>query len=112
MIIQQFDWYQYRIEFSNDKEWDAQLIYQFVKNRTWTDVFDVLIKHWLDPNDKMVHLNEFYPNWRGLNELLRKWMRNGVWSKVLDFLITKAIREWAKAMYVLTWRLSMKAFLF
>jgi hypothetical protein len=59
----------------------------------------------------MVHLNEFYPNWRWLDEKISENMRNWLGSTVLEFLINKSIAEWAKAMFVFSGKISMQSFL-
>lgn len=101
------DWFQYKI----DHRWDAQLIFHGILRHTWDEVFNLLINYGLNPEDKIVHLNEFYPNWRGLNEETSENMRNWVWTTVLEYLINKSISNGAKAMFVFTWKESMRTFL-
>lgn len=105
------DWYQYKINLPDNRQGDAMLIYQNAKFRVWTEIIKVFTQLGLEPNDKVVHLNEFYPNWRWLNESIWKYMRTGLWTKILKYLIKISKHRKAKAMFVFTWNSSMRNFL-
>lgn len=78
------DGYQYRIRSSDDApEGDAQIIFIYVHD-TLAEVQLVLLSHGLRPEDKIVQLNTFYPNGRGLNEITGEHMRRGVGTVMLD----------------------------
>ncbi|GEM_PF-5410276 len=105
------DGYQYKIPASGDRpEGEAQLIYKRVSD-TLPEVQSILSNHGLQPDDKIAHLNEFYPNGRGRDEEVGEHMREGVGTAALDFLIGQCISQGAKAIYVFSVTSSMQSFL-
>lgn len=105
------DGYQYKIEFPDDIKGDARLIFETLIERIGTYIFQVLVRKGLNKEDKIVQLNEFYPNGKGLDEKNGENMKEGRGTTVLDYLIKKAIAEGAKAMCAFTGKTSMQSFL-
>ena len=70
-----------------------------------------LLTKGLADTDLLVHLNEFYPNGRALDESEGAHMREGVGTEVLNLLIEEARARGARGMYVFTGKTSMTSFL-
>ena len=105
------DGYQYKIKPSEQTpEGDAQLIYKNA-DETIEEVRSVLLAHGLQLGDRIVQLNEFYPNGRGLDEEVGEGMRKGVGTSVLADLEVRAIAQGAKAVYAFSMKPSMQSFL-
>ena len=88
----------------------AELIY-ITANDALAEVRSFLLAHGLAAEDRIVHLNQFYPNGRGLDEATSENMRQGVGGAVLKYLEAKAVEQGARAMYVYTVKISMQNFL-
>lgn len=98
-----------------DKKGDAQLFFQSLDDMVGSDKNDkvaiVFSERDIKPSDIVAHLNEFYPNGRGLDEKKDEHMREGVGTLVLNQLIDEAKANGAKVIYVFTGKVSMVNFL-
>jgi len=103
------DGYDYTIDSGKDRPGGrAQLIYK-TPVQTLPEVRYFLFDRGLRPEDKIAHLNEFYPN--GPRPEAFEHMRQGVGGEVLEHLEAEALSEGAKAMYVYSQNLEMRGFL-
>ncbi|MEK7103688.1 MAG: hypothetical protein AAB870_05050 [Patescibacteria group bacterium] len=109
------DGYQYIFTFPNDILGDAQLIYCQLKDwryeHSGRDFYKALKVQGLHDGDTIAHLNEFYPNGRGLSEKTSEKMRLGRGLKALNFLIQEAIKKEAVVLYCFSGKDSMQSFL-
>jgi len=105
------DGYHYKIPALKDKpEGEVQLIFKRVSDML-PEVQEVLSAHGLKPEDRIAHLNEFYPNGKGLDEKTGEHMKRGVGTEVLNFLTEQCIAQGARAIYVFSVKPSMRSFL-
>lgn len=91
---------------------EAQLIFrpavEYLKDTSNYAIFAAL---GLTDQDTVAHLNEFYPNGKGLKEKDAPEMRQGVGSATLEFLMSEAKKQNAKIMLVFSGKQSMQSFL-
>ena len=106
---------QYTFLFPDNIKGDAQLIYQPLSD--WTlgyggkGFYHALSTQGMSDDAVIAHLNEFYPNGRGLNEGTNERMRTGRGSSALSYLWDESIKRKARIMYVFSGAQSMQAFL-
>jgi hypothetical protein len=106
------DGHSYTFQADDERVGDATLIYKPVERyKNSQRIYRGLIALGLEDSDKIAHLNEFYPNGRGLDEDLAENMRKGFGSTALEHLISESVNEGAKAMYASTDKRSMQRFL-
>lgn len=98
------DGYQYRILHADGRTGDAQLL--FTRQNESHTKLNIQADSGL-----LAHINEFYPNGRGLDENSGENMRAGCGSEILNVLLADAAERRAELAYVFTGKPSMQAFL-
>jgi len=112
-----FEGDQYKFEFPLDserREGDAQMVYRKLDwfGRIKDDkLHTILTERGVKPDEIIAQINEFYPNGRGLEEDIEKYMKGGYGSEVLNFLIDESKAKGAKVIFVFSIKSKMHNFL-
>ncbi len=100
---------QYHFTFPENPErrpGDAQLFFYVFKDFMPRNRQDLLVQQLegagVQPDDLLAHINEFYPNGRGLKEEDTASMAKGVGSQAYEILMQEVTRRGAKAIYAVT----------
>lgn len=109
------DQYKFEFPFDNERqEGDAQMVYRTLEwfGRIKDDkLYAALAERGVKPSEIIAQINEFYPNGRGQEENIEKYMRGGYGTEVLNFLIEESKAKGAKVIYVFSGKEKMKNFL-
>ena len=104
--------YDYKFIFEEDRpNGDAQLILNRLRSNQSLTKYIGIENLGLNPDDVHAHLNEFYPNGRGLDEQSGEYMRQGIGTEALELIINDALEQNARVMFVYTSKESMIKFL-
>ncbi len=109
------DQYTFEFPYENERqEGDAQMVYRKLERfgRIKDDsLYAVLTERGVKSDEIIAQINEFYPNGRGKEEDIEKYMRGGCGTEALNFLIEESRAKGAKAIYVFSGKEKMKDFL-
>lgn len=109
--------FEYKFRFPENIErpkGEAQIIYTTLKyygEIGANKLFDTLTARGIKPVDIIACINEFFPNGRGTDKEIVKYVEQGFGAEILEFITEESKMEGAKVLYVQTREEKMRDFI-